>query len=161
LVGAVPSMKNGPKCTALSHSPGASAHALVGANGSQAVHDDVLLMHIEATPLASVAASARVTVGRRVHAALLLILTDPVGGSASTVTESAVPCAVPPSLVARMLSRRTRPFAAAMPVATQVNVGIAPVTTAGCQLLRGGATMIGWNGSRTSRRSPTAPAFSS
>src|SRR5580765_1651193 len=117
-----------------SPSPGASVHALVDANGCQAVHDDVLLMHIEATPLASVAASARVTVGTRVHAALLLILTDPVGGSASTVTESAVPCAVPPALVARMLSRRTRPFAAAMPVATQVKLGIAPVTTAGCHV---------------------------
>ena len=61
-----------------------SVHAFACANGCQAVHDDVLLMHIEATPLASVAASVRVTVGTRVHAALLLILTDPVGGSSAS-----------------------------------------------------------------------------
>src|SRR5215831_662594 len=88
-------------------------------------------MHIAATPLASVAVSDSDTAGSRVHLAPALILRVHIGGTASTMSASAAPCPVPPTLVARMLSRRVAPLAAVIPRAAHVKLGMAPLTVAG------------------------------
>ena len=72
--------------TVFTPSPEARLQTLLVAKGPQAEHDEALLMHISATPLASVAASERVTVVVLVNAAVPLMATVPPGASVSTVT---------------------------------------------------------------------------
>src|SRR5262245_10833949 len=56
-----------------------SVHALLVVNGSHAVHAVVLLMHMPATPLASVADKVSVTAVRRVSGPPSSIVTLPTG----------------------------------------------------------------------------------
>ena len=107
---------------------------MVLAKGTHVEHDGTLLMHMSASPLASVADSVSVTVGILVTLAPPLMATVPGGGAASTVTWRTVAWAVPPSLVARMLSRRTWPWVPTMPLASHVNAGMVPATMAVCHV---------------------------
>jgi hypothetical protein len=117
--------------TVLSPAPPANVHVVVVAYVFHAVHEVVLLRHICATPLASVAESANVTVVLFAHVAPPLMTTLPPVGPANSGAGTDFTIAPVDMFPATSFAHTRKPYVAPLvrPVATYVVPATSDVNT--------------------------------